>query len=289
MQCSIESSASVSLPICMDYTRLGHPAVRADILTQDTGGLDRFYPRSIAEDDMGRIHVLHTQRSRVLVVSREGQMLFEYNLEPLDHFKPRGMCVRNNLVYITDLRYDRLYLFTTEGQLVSYVETSACVSRGTDRKRPRGVAADAENNVYVCFAEELRVFNCTLPVQQSFGRNTIGRPKDVQLHGGSILVLSWDPCPVVFCLSAGGQLLNRVALGTKYSSKPWYFEVDNYGNYVLVMTRDRVSFVEVRSQEGTIITSHRLVALERPRGLKLLKDKTVLAVASYGRINLSLF
>ena len=277
MQCSIERSVAVSLPTCIDYATLANPpvAVGLDLPTR------RFFPRAIAEDEeTGRMHVLHTMGSKVLVLSYDGRVLFEYTIEGLPQFKPRGMCIRNNLVYITDLRYNRLYLFTLEGELVSYVQTN---------KSPRGVAADGDNNVYVCFREELQVFNCTLPVHRTFGRSRIGCPKDVQLREEAILVLSWAPCATVFALSAEGSVLSRVAMGTNSSVKPWYFDLDSYGNYVLVFSINRVGVVELRSQEGKLIASQRLKQLERPRGIKLLKNKTMLALTSYGQIHLSLF
>ena len=286
MQCSIERSVAVSHPTCVDYSALGHPGVGADLLTE----LSRFYPRSIGEDEaMGRVHVLDTLGSRVIVLSYEGRKLFEYTLKGLDQFKPRGMCIRNNLVYVTDLRYHRLYLFTTEGELVSYVGTNHCKPSEGSKRRPRGVAADRENNVYVCYMEELQVFNCTLPVFQTYGRKQIGKPKDVQLFEESILVLSWDPGSTVFVLSTRGSVLHRIVFGTNSTNRPWYFDVDTYGNILMAFSRDSVGMIELRSQEGKLIASQQLEGLSRPRGIKLLKNKTMLAVTSYGKIPLTIF
>ncbi|KAI6660826.1 hypothetical protein LOD99_13553 [Oopsacas minuta] len=288
---STEHKVSPNYPTCLDYIRQHN---RDTIVVDLMDEYNRFFPRSIGEDEeLGRVHVIHTLGNKVLVMTYTGSILFSYPLEgefqpPL--FKPRALCIRNNLIFISDLRNKMIFIFTLEGNSVSHFPCPDN-SPSTPIKRPKGIAVDKDNTIYVSMLDSLQILNSTLPVHQIFGAGKIGKPKDVQLFNEFILVLSWDNVTSVFFLTTDGLVVRQCVIRRHvqtygYTGRPWYFDLDHYGNMLLIFFRESRSMLELYSQDGNLIASQKLSKLDRPRGLKLLKDKNLIAISAYGENSL---
>lgn len=286
---STEHQVSPPFPTCLDYTRQQNS--KSTVLSL-TGEVNRFFPRSIGEDEStGRAHVLHLTASRVVVISYEGCQLFTYPLKgalPHGFFKPRGISISDNLIFISDLRNRMLFMFTLEGDLVSYSTCEDIYYPEARLDRPRGLAADKDNNVYICQGSLLKAYSPTLPVHQTFGNLQIGRPKDVRLYLDLILVLSWTTAASIFTLTTYGAVLRETQLGDQTRpARPWYFDLDHHGNILIMYSKD--SKLETYSQDGNLVASTRVTVVERGRAVKLLRNKTLVAVTGYGQNSLVIF
>ena len=276
-------------PTSLDYTR--QQSSKSTVLNL-TGGANRFFPRSIGEDESaGRAHVLHMSGCKVVVITYTGCQLFTYPLKrthPLNFFKPRGISISNNLIFISDLRNQSLFIFSLEGDLITYSTCEDIYYPEARLNRPRGLAADKDNNVYICQGSELKAYSPSLPVHQTFGHLQLGRPKDVHLYRDLILVLSWTTAVSIFTLATYGAVLRETKLGDHLRpSRPWYFDLDHHGNILFMVSRD--SNLETYSQDGNLIDVTRTVKVERGRAVKLLRDKTLVAVTGYGPNSVVIF
>ena len=249
----------------------------------------KFFPRSIGEDERGgRAHVLHTSGFRVVVITYTGCHLFTYPLKgtlPSNFFKPRAISINNNLIFISDLRNHLLFIFTLEGDFITYSTCEDIYYPKARLARPRGLAADEDNNVYVCQSTDLKSYSPSLPVHQTFGDSQIGRPKDVRLYRELLLVLSWTTAASIFTLTTHGSLLRETKLGDHTRpARPWYFDLDHHGNILLMIAKD--SRLETYSQNGDLVNTTRVVDAQRGKAVKLLKDKTLVAVTGCGENSL---
>ena len=270
--CSIREELIAQYPTCMDYTTISSPTVRA-MPRQKHNGHFNYHPRSIREDEEREIvHVMKYRKGKISVYDYQGCKLFSYpnkNLNPL--FRPKYMCIQNNIIYVTSMMTNELLLFTTEGDLITLYNDK------TSLTHPRGVVSDGDNNIYVCTTNELVVMNSALPVFQKHVINK-AKPKEVLLFREEIVILCWElPGVSINIFSLACNLIRTIFLGEFGRVKPLYFDIDNYGNFVI--PDQSMHCISVYSNDGKMIVNQTLGLDVGPKGIKLLNHKRSIGIS----------
>ena len=285
--CSIREELIAEYPTCIDYTTISSPTVTTVPIPH---GHSNFNQRSINEDEEREmVHVMKYREGRIIVYNYQGHELFNYPDKNFNHrFRPRGMCIRNNIVYVTSLMSSELFIFTTEGDLITLFKHSFQEGVKISLTRPRGVVSDENNNIYICTTNELVVMNSALPVSRKHVINK-ARPKEVQLFKKEIVILCWEHPGVSFnILSLACVLLRTIFLREfERGTKPWYFDIDNYGNFVI--PNQNLNCIYVYSNDGKMIVNQPLELIVKPRGIKLLNHKRSIGISSYSPFGFCIF
>ena len=108
-------------------------------------------PRDIDFDAQGNMFILDFDKDQVLVFSEDGQYLHHFGQKGWDKgdlSDPRGICVKGDYVYITEL-FHCVSVFHVSGEFVH------CFGKkegpGRDKlSAPYGIAVDQDGFVFVC-------------------------------------------------------------------------------------------------------------------------------------------
>ena len=124
--CSIREELVARYPTCIDYTTISSPAVRAMPVATRLSYI-HFKPRAITEDEEWEmVHVVEYREGRIAVYNYQGHTLFSYPNNNFNHrLRPKGMCICNNIVYVTSPMLNELFLFTAEGDLITLLRTTS--------------------------------------------------------------------------------------------------------------------------------------------------------------------
>ena len=271
---------------CMDYTDIGSPIVK---LNHRHYFLHRMNQRGVGEEEEGELlHALNKNANIVTVYNYNGTEMFRYPSRKLvNHFAPRSIYIKNNIIYITDFNRNQLLLFTTNGELITTYDLihsfnpMNCLATG-----PKGVVADETNNIYVCVNNSLLVLNSMLPQYQII--SVSDEPRDIKIFDGQLYILSWQFEVSVLVLSLTREFIRRIPLtGFHFGTIPWYFEIDPYGN--LIFPDKNSNGIIVYSNEGKLITSKHLQFVEKPNGIKLFDNKRKLCITCNGHYYFLIF
>ena len=211
--CSIKEELVAQYPTCIDYTTISSPTVRV-MTVPIPHGYSNYNSTSINEDEEREVvHVVECREGIIIVFNHQGHKLFSYPSKNFNHcFRPRGMCIRNNIVYVTSMKSSELFIFTTEGDLITLFKHSFQGGVKISLTRPRGVVSDENNNLYICTNSELVVMNSALPVSRKHVINKAS-PKDIRLFREEIFVLCWEhPGVSINILSLACVLLRTIFL-----------------------------------------------------------------------------
>ena len=286
---SIREELIAQYPTCIDYTTISSPTVRVMPLPISNSH-SSFYPRSINEDEEGEmVHVVEYTEGRIVACNYQGHKLFSYPDKKFKYrFHPRDICIRNNIVYVTSLMSNELFIFTTEGDLITQYQHSFQGGVKISLTLPRGVVSDENNSIYICTNNELVVMNSALPVYQKHVINK-ARPKEIRLFKEEIFILCWEHSGVSI------NILNLACSRTIFlrefeiGAKPWYFDIDNYGNFVI--PKHNLNCIYVYSKDGEMIVNQPLELLNivQPRGIKLLNHKRSIGISSCSLFGFCIF
>ena len=158
------------------------------------------YPRGVATDDFGNIYVSSEHKLQkftstgelIKCVGREGGKEGEFNV-------PRGLTLRDNLVYVSDCNNNRIQVFDLDLNFVRSIG-----SRGSGRgefDEPFDVKFDTAGNMYVAewANERVQVMDSSGRFIQEFGRGELSRPSGLLIADKYVYVsnFSYD-CIVVY-------------------------------------------------------------------------------------------
>ena len=130
--------------------------------------------------------------------------------------------------------------------------------------------------------------NSALPVSRKHVINK-ARPKEVQLFREEIFILYWEQPGVSFnILSLACVLLRTIFLREfERGVKPWHFDIDNYGHFVI--PKQSLNCIYVYSKEGKMIVNQPLDLIVKPKGIKLLDHKRSIGISSYSPFGFCIF
>ena len=228
----------------------------------------------------GNIYIADLSNDRVQVFSCNGDYLFMFS-EKMD--KPIGICISQNIVFVTQYYGHYINMYELEGRLIKSVGNEG---KGEAQfKQPRGLnVSDRTNNIYVCDCNNHRVQILTeeLKYHSMLGIELLRYPLDVKVTRDRVLVLDEsDPCMFVF--DSDHVLTNRlITRGVgKQTSNPFCFDIDR--EYNIIISDFSNHCVYVFNQEGEQIhkfgkEGQGIGEFYKPRGIALDNTGRIIVV-----------
>ena len=206
------------------------------------------YPRCMSiHYKSGKIYIADENNHRVQVFSYNGDYLFMFS-EKMNH--PRGICVFQNTVFVTQWGGHCVNSYLLEGKLMKSVgrngsgEAQFNGSYGID-------LSDKNHNIYVCDYGNNRVQILTeeLKYHSMLGIGLFTNPRDIKVTRDRVLVLDEsDPCMFIF--NSEHLLINRIITrgSGKQTNNPYSFDIDR--DYNIMMSDYINDCVYVFNKEG---------------------------------------
>ena len=173
----------------------------------------------------GNIYIADENNHRVQVFSYNGDYLFMFS-EKMNY--PRGICVFQNTVFVTQFTGHCVNMYELEGKLMKSVGSNGNGEAQFDH--PRGIdVSDRNHNIYVCDYGNNRVQILTeeLTYHSMLGIGLFTSPLDIKVTRDRVLVLDVsDPC--LFIFNSEHLLINRIITRSsgKQTNSPRCFDVD---------------------------------------------------------------
>ena len=214
-----------------------------------------------------QIYIADSESNRVQIYSLDGDHVTQ--LKPPKMSWPFGICVRDELIYVTQLVTHTVGMYNTKGDCIF---SCGGKGNGTDKlNKPSGL--DVSNSeLFVCDQDNhrIQVFDSKkLSHKRKISVSSFNHPNDCCLSGSELLVLSLsDPCMHTFTL--GGQLLRQfLSWGPgKEVTSSTFFTIDSLGN--IIISELGGNCLKVFSYEGTFLSKITCNgALNQPRGICL--------------------
>ena len=239
----------------------------------------------------GNVYIADLSNHRVQVFSCNGDHLFMFS-EKMN--KPIGICISQNIVFVTQYYGHCINMYELEGRLIK----SVCNEGNGEAqfKQPRGLnVSDRTNNIYVCDCNNHRVQILTeeLKYHSMLGIDLLKYPCDVKVTRDRVLVLDEsDPCMFVF--DSDHVLTNRlITRGVgKQTSNPFCFDIDR--EYNIIISDFSNHCVYVFNQEGEQIhkfgrEGQGIGEFYKPRGIALDNTGRIIVVCHKVTNSLQLF
>ena len=195
----------------------------------------------------GNIYIADENNNRVQVFSCNGDYLFMFS-EKMSN--PRGICVFQNTVFVTQLSSNCVNLYELEGKLMKSVG-----SNGNEEAQfncPCSIdVSDRNHNIYVCDYGNTRVQILTeeLKYHSMLGIDLFTHPRNVKVTRDRVLVLDEsDPCMFIF--NSEHLLISRIITrgSGKQTNSPRSFDIDR--DYNIIMSDFSNDCVYVFNKEG---------------------------------------
>ena len=227
-----------------------------DHLIASDYGLGRLHhPHAIAIDsNSNRIYIAEASPhkiARVSIFSETAEFLITF-LQPC-MWKPYGIAIHRDNVYVTDIHEHSVFHFRVEFHLVSRV---GC--RGSDIGQfiePRQLAVATNGDVFVSDRDNNRVqiLDSELHYQRHISHHSMELPIDVKLTPDEVYILCQSsPCVKVFSYTGDliRSLVTRGDIGMQVNS-PMFFCLDADRNLLLSDWGDHQ--IKIFSKEGTFL------------------------------------
>ena len=195
----------------------------------------------------GNIYIADEYNNRVQVFSYNGDYLFMFSEKM--HY-PRGICVFQNTVFVTQYYGDYVNMYELEGKLMKSVGSKG--NGNTQFNSPYGIdVSDRNHNIYVCDYSNNRVQILTeeLKYHSVLGIGLFTNPLDIKVTRDRVLVLDVsDPCMFIF--NSEHLLINRIITrgSGKQTNYPYSFDIDR--DYNIMMSDYSNDCVYVFNKEG---------------------------------------
>ena len=189
-------------------------------------------PRGISIDIIkNEVFIADRSNSRIQVLTTEGEYLRSFGT---DHLKePRGICVSQDGVFVTDAAIACLSRFSLAGQFINKTG-----SRGTTPGCFSGIAGLCYEAglVYVCDCnmQRIKVFDLNLKFVKEFGYGEIKYPTDITIYSDTLHILSQDQ-NTIYCYNRDGTYLKKIELiGQEHQmTLALFFTTDKKGNFII--------------------------------------------------------
>ena len=195
----------------------------------------------------GNIYIAEQNNHRVQVFSNNGDYLFMFS-EKMNH--PRGICVFQNTVFVTQYIGDCVNMYKLEGKLMKSV--GRCGNGEAQFNLPLGIdVSDRNHNIYVCdcFNNRVQILTEELKYHSMLGIGLFTYPCDIKVTLDRVLVLDEnDPCMFIF--NSEHLLINRIITSGsgKQTYNPYSFDIDR--DYNIMMSDWSNHCVYVFNKEG---------------------------------------
>ena len=183
-------------------------------------------PTGLAVDAKGLLYVANYLSNHPIDVFREdGTAVRQIGAGQLS--SPWNVTIHNDQVYIVDLGYHRISIFTLEGQFIR-----AIGSQGTNPgqlETPTAVAFSPDGDMYVTdYGNCVQVFTPEGVYKRGFGKKQLSSPLDILVTADNVLVADQSNKRIAI-FSRTGQLIHSFAVGTY----PYAVAVDYNGDLLV--------------------------------------------------------
>ena len=197
--------------------------------------------------ESGNIYIADENNHRVQVFSYNGDYLFMFS-EKMNY--PRGICVFQNTVFVTQYSGHCVNMYDLEGKLMKSVGSNG--NGEAQFNYPHGIdVSDRNHNIYVCDYGNNRVQILTeeLKYHSMLGIGLFTNPREIKVTRDRVLVLDEsDPCMFIFNLEH--LLINRIITrgSDKQTNHPYSFDIDR--DYNIMMSDYTNHCVYVFNKQG---------------------------------------
>ena len=195
----------------------------------------------------GIIYIADEYSDRVQVFSCNGEYLFMFS-EQMNN--PRGICVFQNTVLVTQWRSNTVNKYELDGKLIKIVGSEG--EGETQFSRLHGIdVSNRDHSIYVCDWGNNRVQVLTeeLKYHSMLGIGLFTNPRDINVTRDRVFVLDEsDPCMFIF--DSDHLLINRIITrgSGKQTLNPFSFDIDR--DYNIIMSDYNDHCVYVFNKEG---------------------------------------
>ena len=195
----------------------------------------------------GNIYIADHSNHRVQVFSYNGDYLFMFS-EKMN--LPRGICVFQNTVFVTQWNSCCVNMYELEGKLMKSVGRYG--NGEAQFSCPRGIdVSDRNHNIYVCdcYNNRVQILTEELKYHSMLGIGMFTEPRDIKVTLDRVLVLDVsDPCMFIF--NSEHLLINRIITrgSDKQTNDPYSFDIDR--DYNIMMSDFSNHCVYVFNKEG---------------------------------------
>ena len=195
----------------------------------------------------GNIYIADENNNRVQVFSYNGDYVFKFS-ETMNI--PRGICVFQNTVFVTQYSGHCVNMYELEGKLIKSVGSNG--NGEAQFNCPHGIdVSDRNHNIYVCDYSNNRVQILTeeLKYHSMLGIGLFTNPRDIKVTRYRVLVLD-DSDPCMFIFNSEHLLINRIITrgSDKQTNHPYSFDIDR--DYNIMMSDYGNHCVYVFNKEG---------------------------------------
>ena len=195
----------------------------------------------------GNIYIADESNHRVQVFSYNGDYLFMFSEKMND---PRGICVFQNTVFVTQSSGHCVNMYELEGKLMKIVGSNG--NGEAQFNNPYGIdVSDRNHNIYVCDNSNNRVQILTeeLKYHSMLGIGLFTTPRDIKVTRDRVLVLD-ESNPCMFIFDSEHLLINRIITrgSDKQTNNPYSFDIDR--DYNIMMSDYSNHCVHVFNKEG---------------------------------------
>ena len=237
--------------------------------------------RGLALDEVDQvIYIADMGNSRVQMFSFQAGFIRKFGENVLK--EPWGITLSQDHILVTDISLHSLLRFNKKTlQLTDRVGGKG--SEEGELKRPKGVAVDANGDVYIVDKGNNRVsiFSKHLQFLSCIGQGKLYYPQDVKLTAESVVVLDWSEKCVHF-FSKDGDLLSSCVTQGSYQEClvycPFFFCLDKDVNFI-ISDYDH-SQIKIVSRSGELIHSIGSI-IKSPQGVAISKTETIHLVSDY--------
>ena len=236
-------------PVVPDYKTKQLPtAYRCKKASDKKSPGELYNPRCMSiHYESGNIYIADQNNHRVQVFSYNGDYLFMFS-EKMNY--PRGICVFQNTVFVTQYSGHCVNMYELEGKLMKSVGSNG--NGEAQFNNPYGIDVSGRNhNIYVCDWGNNRVQILTeeLKYHSMLGIGLFTNPLDIKVTRDRVLVLDEiDPCMFIF--NSEHLLINRIITrgSGKQTNNPYSFDIDR--DYNIMMSDYSNDCVYVFNKEG---------------------------------------
>ena len=195
----------------------------------------------------GNIYIADECNNRVQVFSYNGDYLFMFS-EEMNY--PRGICVFQNTVFVTQYSGYCVNMYELEGKLTKSVGSNG--NGETQFICPHGIdVSDRNHNIYVCdyYNNRVQILTEELKYHSMLGIGLFTNPRDIKVTRDRVLVLDEsDPCMFIF--NSEHLLINRIITrgSGKQTNNPYSFDIDR--DYNIMMSDYNNDCLYVFSKDG---------------------------------------
>ena len=181
------------------------------------------YPTGIAVDSDNRLYIGSQSSYRIEVVESEGTFVRQIGVGHLSH--PWGVTVHNKHVYVAEGGYQRISVFTLDGQLIRTIGSQGSGPGQFNSTSAVAFAPDEDGDMYVVDYNNHRVqvFSANGVYQRQFGRRHLNLSLDIILTADRHVIVADQNNSRVAIFNAMGQLIHSFQVG----SSPYGLAIDH--------------------------------------------------------------